>query len=288
MMRTFVDQVQYNIGCALPSTHVVLQWIAMWAASVYTKYNVTSTGRTPHEIATGHRCKQPIAGIGERIHWKVPRKKEEVQDNLTSAWEDGIFFGATDRTNELIVGNKEGVFRCRDIRRMAADQRWSKEHLLEIQTSVEQYVPNRKQPQEIAIRFNLPPDTLRDEPDETLPRRAMIMKEDDEVHGYTVNCPGCRNLQAGLSKRKHTAECRKRMENELSKTEKGKERVDRANERITEEIARRVQTHVEEMNDAENVVGDDKNDAADGDEHVDQGASGSGGPYPGGDANMRT
>ena len=55
-----------------------------------------------------------------------------------------------------------------------------------------------------------------------MPRTTYLKKEDVEEHGYTENCEGCSRLSAGMKGRQHTEACRKRMYQEMQKTNEGR------------------------------------------------------------------
>ena len=59
------------------------------------------------------------------------------------------------------------------------------------------------------------------------------MSEDFEEHGQTAGCPGCIWLQTQIGPRRgHTEQCRKRMEEELAKTEAGQQRLEADKEKL--------------------------------------------------------
>ena len=60
------------------------------------------------------------------------------------------------------------------------------------------------------------------------PRSTPLQKYDFEMYGYTKACPGCRNLERDLPHGSHSRFCRHRIELELSKTEEGRIRLQRA------------------------------------------------------------
>ena len=78
-------------------------------------------------------------------------------------------------------------------------------------------------------------------PDEVAPardhmaRRLYIRQKDLEDHGYTPNCPRCDHIVAyghrDAQNSNHSETCRRRILEELSKTEEGKARIDKANVR---------------------------------------------------------
>ena len=82
-----------------------------------------------------------------------------------------------------------------------------------------------------------------------VPRRARLKPEDFDKFGYTVGCPGCDQLQIeGSARNNHNEVCRDRIEAELMNTESGKDRVDKAKDRLDAESAEMV----EEMADGPN------------------------------------
>ena len=81
-----------------------------------------------------------------------------------------------------------------------------------------------------------------------VPRRARLKPEDFEKFGYTVGCRGCDRIQIGGSVRRNQNEaCRDRIEAKLMKTKSGKDRVDKARDRLNVKIA----DIVEEMADGQ-------------------------------------
>ena len=58
--------------------------------------------------------------------------------------------------------------------------------------------------------------------EEVVPRRMFIRKQDVEEHGYTTRCPGCVSILRGTARQEHTAECRRRMEKELGRTQRAR------------------------------------------------------------------
>ena len=48
---------------------------------------------------------------------------------LTCMWEDGIYLGVKATTAEVIVGNRNGVWLTRTVRRKPAKERWDRSNL---------------------------------------------------------------------------------------------------------------------------------------------------------------
>ena len=75
-------------------------------------------------------------------------------------------------------------------------------------------------------------------------RRAPIKLADLEKFGYTDNCPRCaHSLQYGYGRTQmpHSEECRKRIYAELIKTDEGRLRLERMEQRQNEAISERIE-----------------------------------------------
>ena len=65
-----------------------------------------------------------------------------------------------------------------------------------------------------------------------VPRRTRLVPDDFKAYGFTVGCQGCEQVQTGSSlRRNHSQACRHRIENELSKTDQDKYRLERTKDR---------------------------------------------------------
>ena len=73
---------------------------------------------------------------------------------------------------------------------------------------------------------------------EAVARRMYIRKADVEKYGETPGCISCRNIVLGKSVQTHTPACRERIEAKLRETGDGQERLQKADDRVTEAIVR--------------------------------------------------
>ena len=89
----------------------------------------------------------------------------------------------------------------------------------------------------------VPPEPGR----EYVPRRARLIPNDFEEHGYTAGCRGCEYLQTGLGGRQgHNDQCRARIEDQLEQTDEGQARLGRTKDRIEHWIAKDDKKQTEE------------------------------------------
>ena len=73
-------------------------------------------------------------------------------------------------------------------------------------------------------------------PKESGGARALYVRRKDVEGQFTLGCPGCIAIQAGLPVRSHSAECRTLVQQRLAATEEGKVRVEEARKRKAEGV----------------------------------------------------
>ena len=151
------------------------------------------------------------------------------------------------RSGEHLVSSESGVHKVCTVRRVDPSTRWSVELVKGIKGTPKEPVPGqisrritayaKKRPE---ADQPTPTATYVPQPEvETEVRALPIRKMDIETYGRTVGCTGCRQAtNSSTGRSKHTADCRKRFEEELSKDEIGAKRVRRADHRMVEAIVR--------------------------------------------------
>ena len=66
----------------------------------------------------------------------------------------------------------------------------------------------------------------------------MLRKQDFIDHGYTPGCEGCNRMRLNLSASNHNNLCRQKIEDAVSATPEGKERVEAGDGRLAEAALR--------------------------------------------------
>ena len=69
---------------------------------------------------------------------------------------------------------------------------------------------------------------------EEIPKKTDSKKYRFQGYGYTADCEACASLSAGMAARPHTEDCKRRLYEELRKTEKTRKLLERADEQINE------------------------------------------------------
>ena len=240
----------------LDAEHMVWPWLVEYAAYLLTRAEVGADGKTAYERSRGKVAKLVGVEFAEGVLWKRRREGGPL-GKLTCMWEDGIFLGVKGSTGEMIVGDEKGVWRTRSIRRKPAGERWSRENMGRIggvpwKMTKESEGDGEELKNEVTIMDKDYRERAREEEHEAVPRKVYISKDDLEIHGYTVGCPGCKSVLRGTTRQGHTEGCRRRVEKELEGTEKAMRAKKKVNEyvdkKMTEdEEARRVRSEAKKM-----------------------------------------
>ena len=155
---------------------------------------VGKNGRTAFERRRGRKCRIPTAQFGEKVWWRMERRKTDRGNRMESEWRTGIWLGHNRDTNESWIGIKEKAVKAWAVRRMDEEERWSARGLEEIGGAPQQ--PNPEEGTRMIVpqvRFGPPNEQ---EPVEsgplrrdTLPRMKLT-EEYFRKYGWTEGCGG--------------------------------------------------------------------------------------------------
>ena len=251
MARVLRFSIEDRIGTKLKMSDPIMPWLVRHAGHVLTRSRIRENGRTAMQLIKGRRSNTELVPFGESVLFRIPHGKSKP-GKFEEQWEFGVYVGFVIRSGESLVATKDGVFRATSIRRRPSSERWSKAMLDEIRGTPGNPVPGsstRRAPA-FAKKFGSTEErTARTFAPQALPERDMrswpIKKQDIEDNGPTDNCPGCKAALRG-GKAAHTIICRNRFEAILMQTEEGRARIERADERIAQEIVRRTSVEAPE------------------------------------------
>ena len=260
------NRYKRQIGAKEP----VLAWLINYASVLLTRYSKGADGRTPYERSTGKAWKQCLPEFGETVLYQ-PLKGERSGSKLDARFEDGVFLGIQEGSAMKYIGTTKGVVRAWTVKRRPESERFEAEIFDSMVGVPWELVPSsvagmkeRGMRQEISM--DLPAEGLVDEAAEERKSkgyvpRGLYIRRDVELaeFGYTANCDGCAAAKHGLAHRQHSRACRERIASELSKTEEGKQRLDRVREREEQFM---LKAHEEEEEARKKRVLDDEVDAA--------------------------
>ena len=103
-------------GVKSETRHPAIPWITEHAAVLLNRFEVGHDGKTAYERNKGKKAKVLVLGMefGEAILWKR-RLVGGALGKLSCLWEDGLYLGIRGQSGELIVSDKEGVWRTRTV-----------------------------------------------------------------------------------------------------------------------------------------------------------------------------
>ena len=183
-------------------------------------------GKTAYQTWKGRKYARGIAEFGECVIYC--RLGSKGIDKFDERWEEGIWLGAKDESDEILIGTNKGVVKARAVRRKSNfEERWNFNQFNEIKGAPWEPIPGSNSI-EIKSRVNLEERSQaqitkeREEGEEEQHqfRRASIKRKDVDIIGLTPGCRGCiaiNRKNPGGKSIEHNEECRKRHENKMRK-----------------------------------------------------------------------
>ena len=118
--RAMKDALESRYGVRFDGDHNCIPWLVAHASDSITRYHVYSDGRTGYQNWKGRPFNKECVEFGECIMYKPPGNTGK--DKFENRWEEGVWLGVVDRTNEVIVGTSEGVIKVKDVKRVEFGQ----------------------------------------------------------------------------------------------------------------------------------------------------------------------
>ena len=215
--------------------------------------------------------------FGEKI-WYKKRDKPKDRSKSDPGWEKAIWLGHARDSNESIVGTPQGAFKAYAIKRIAEAERWDAEMIRNVKGTPQQPDPEKKGIRvPISVRFDVgEAEEVQAHPvqegEEPAARRRGITQVDLDKYGYTPGCPGCLAKQRGeVAKKGHSEACRKRIEDLMREDAEDKKKIEASDERITHQIARRIElADRKRQPEPDAAVLDDRDQMREGEEEADR------------------
>ena len=172
----------------------------------------------------------------------IPFETESRTDRVDVKLRECVCLGLDGRTDENIVGTNYGVYRAATIKGVSEDKRWDSAKVFAVIGMPWDPTPNvdaedgaRVLNSEAADAEIIPKDP---EMPESIVRKMFIRKADIIKYGRTPGFTGCRCAVLGKPLQSHTSACRERIEGHLRDTEEGQQRLQKADDRVTEAVVR--------------------------------------------------
>ena len=229
-LRTIKKYFEDKCKIKLDIKHELFQWMVMWSSESLNFFKVHASGKTTHEMITGHKMKRKVPGFGEKVMFRMAPEKKRYKSE--TEWDQGLFVGVIARSTEYVLMNEEGIFKTENIKRFAAGNEYDETCLEWAKTPIDDFV--NKGALTRARTMTRLPEEVRADPEAIpyAPRRVRFVRKDFEKHEFTEGCPECIRLQTGLGSRKvHSEPCRSRMVEAFERDPEDRARVRRAQAR---------------------------------------------------------
>ena len=229
-------------GIKLDVQSPVLPWMVRHAGSMMSRARRGRDGRTAFELRKGRPYRRRLPAFGEKVMYlKAGKQKSRLEDR----WLEGLFLGVQDRSDEVVVGTRDGVYKARTVRRLDPVQRRDAALAREMRG-----LPWEPIPGEPSEGGEIPAAMIRVVADPVVPAaelpRAMMVQEpvrrklyvrraEIEAYGETPGCQGCMDLILGTGRAvAHSADCRARIEAAMlaSGGAEARQRVEDARRRV--------------------------------------------------------
>ena len=254
LMRTWLSALQDKYRANIPADHPIIAFLVEYIGEMYNNTHIGPDGKTPYKRIKGRESTKQLIPFGEKVLYKR-EKPTSKKNKLEEKFKEGIWAGVLGTSKEHIILTESGPKIARTIRRMEDDEKYDLDLLNKVvgkpiadleHDAQEDSEVDKDASVECQVKESESEERFQEEMYETK-RRWKITKEDIDKHGIAPGCLGCRTIKAGLPRQNHNENCRKRIEEEIMKTQEGRARVDRSNARITEQIAMQIEQEDTEM-----------------------------------------
>ncbi len=98
----------------------VVPWLVRRAGSMISRTRRGADGRTAFGLRKGKTYRKRLPPFGEKVMYLAAGKQKS---RLLDRWHEGLFLGVQDRSNEVVIGTRDGVVKARAIKRLDGVQR---------------------------------------------------------------------------------------------------------------------------------------------------------------------
>ena len=193
-------------------------------------------GKTPFERLHGKRPTQEFVPFGEKV--LARQVTTGPRNRMNPRYQYGVWLGMRNNSAECFIGNADGVFRAREIRRLEPQDRWDTRAIHSVIGVPWRMTDGRWTVDRPEVRVDpipIPPLPLREHAfrGRESPSRTLTSSEP------RLDAQGCNAIKDNKRAQAHSDRCRKRIEECLRNTPHGAERWDRREEEALAEEVRR-------------------------------------------------
>ena len=243
LLRTHKASLEAALKCKIPSRHPVLHWLVEHVAFLLTIRVRGTDGRTAYQRARGKAFDNRLVCFGEICWYKLNIHDPKQDDGkMEPRWKQAPFMGYDRYSNEYILCDGAHERRSRTLQRLPRAEQWDWRRLESITAT-----PGGRQAamMEFPSRQGIPrPEEVKEKM--RVAKRVFLKEKDfkDPPEGFG-RTPGCRRCEIdaekgwGKTKLPHSWTCRRRIEDQLQRTEEGRWRLGEAKKRQDRWVAER-------------------------------------------------
>ena len=124
-LRALMSQVQESTGLKLTSESPMFVWCVKHAQWLINRYLIGSDGKTAYNRRWSRDYGGSLCMFGEWIDAKMPHSNKLKIPKGGQQWFSGVYLGKDTEADEVIVGNADGVFKVRTVKRRPPSQQWN-------------------------------------------------------------------------------------------------------------------------------------------------------------------
>ena len=134
MAKVLKLQLESKLGRTLQMKEPIMHWLIRWAAMALSRFQVGKDHKTAYQRQTGRPCSVEVVPFGEKI-WYRTAPDTGPKRAMEPKWEEGLWLGHSRHSNEVLVGNKDGIVKAWAIRRRPLEERWDDSFVLSIRAT---------------------------------------------------------------------------------------------------------------------------------------------------------
>ena len=255
-LRTIKHYTESKLKKRIEVDGAIFSWLVPYVSEILNKFKVGLDGVTAYERTTAHRCRHFVVGFCEVVDFILETDKSNIH-KADSRVGTGVFLGYVWRSTEYLIGTKDGILRCRTIKRKAEEVSYDPSCTEYLNIRYDDYIlEGASTTQQVSFPRGAEALPVPSRGRDFVPRRVYIMPADYVRHGYTQGCRGCTWAQNQLGARApHSEACRARIEGEI-----GKDENDGRTKKVQERHDHFAATKVAEGDSAKEQVNDPRSD----------------------------
>ena len=106
-------------------------------------------------MMTGHKCRDVVAGFGEKVWFKTTTGKTK-RHTMDTEWASGYFVGIRNRTTEYRIASEGGngdIIKCETMKRMPEGQAYNSKCIEEVSVGYREFIEKGAQTTTARMRY---------------------------------------------------------------------------------------------------------------------------------------